>query len=131
VGTNGYMAGFLARLDPMTNGILHERLQEQERDYRFLRSRLNVLFNFQAVTKASAFDFQVTVEEGDFFAERDLLRLGLVEAQAQQLAQSRDHAVSRFRVLMDESGNGVKSVEQKMRVKLHAQCVEPGHDQLA
>ena len=113
----------------MANRVLHQWLQKQKRHQRVLRLRSNLFFDFQTVAETSALDFQIAVEKSDFFTQWHLLRFGLVQTQTKQIAQSRHHAVSSFRVFMNESGNSVQRVKQKMRVKLQSQSIKPGLDQ--
>ena len=52
-----------------------------------------------------------------------------VERLAQQHAERRDHAIGRAGVLVHELGNRVQRVEEKVRVQLHLEQLEPGFGQ--
>jgi hypothetical protein len=75
----------------------------------------------QAVREAHLLDRQVALQELQLLPQRDLGLLAAQQRHAQQVAQARQHAVGRVRVLVDQRRDRVERVEQEMGLQLHRQ----------
>src|SRR4029077_20512211 len=112
----------LAALEPrrqaMLDRIFHHRLKEHAGNKRLERLRIDFLENLQLVAaEADHFDVQVVVNELELFAQRDAC-LRLAQQAPQDVRELQDHAAGHVRIEADQRGDGVQSVEQKMRVDL-------------
>ncbi len=103
--------------------VLHQRLQNKIRNPGVERLRRDIHLHHQPVSKTDLLNFQVPFEKFQFFAQSHLLRVGFVQRGPQQIAQAHDHPVGGFHVLVHQRGNGMQTVEKKMRIQLHLQCL--------
>lgn len=129
-GSDGDDSGSVERFKAVADGILHERLEDERWDKRFERRWIDLEIDGQSVSEAGFFDVEVAREKGHFLAERGLVAVGGVERVAEQIAEPCDGAIGGLWVLMNERGDGVQCIEQKVGVELHAQGFESGLDEL-
>ena len=80
--------------------------------------------------KPRLLDLQVAFEEREFLPQGHLLAFGLFQADAQKFAQARYDSIGVIGIFMNQSGDGVQRVEQKVRVELHAQHLQTRAHQL-
>ena len=80
--------------------------------------------------KPCLFNLQVAFEEREFLSQRHLLAVGLFQADAQEFTQARYDSIGVIGIFMDQSGDGMQRIEQKVRVELHAQHLQSGAHQL-
>ena len=71
-------------------------------DARIERVGIDVHDDRQSVLEARLLDLEIGLEEGQLVAQRDLLRLLVLERDAQQVAEAGDHAPGGLRVRGDE-----------------------------
>src|SRR5262247_2275868 len=84
--------------DAVTDGVFDQRLQNQIRQARVERLRLDIHLHLQPVAESRLFDLQVTFEKFQLLPERRLLRPDILQRQSQQVAQPRDHPLGGFDV---------------------------------
>ena len=84
----------------------------------------------EAVLEPGLLDLQVGGEELQLLAERDDLVARLLQRESQQMSQPRDQAVGVVGVIVRQLGDGVKSIEQEMRLQLHLEHLQLGAGQL-
>jgi hypothetical protein len=75
-------------------------------------------------------DLEVSPKQVELLAERDLLFRRALDGVSEELAQSRDHAPHAARVAFHQRRDRVQRIEEKVRVELHAQGVEPRFGEL-
>ena len=80
--------------------------------------------------KRTHLDIQVVVREGELLRERDE-GLAVLEQDAQDVGEFDDHLPRELRPGADERGDGVQGVEEKVRVDLPLERVEPRLQQQA
>ena len=88
------------------------------------------LFEAQAVAQTSLLDFNIAREKLQIFAKGDLRMHGVVQRQTQQFTEGGKSLLRGPRVAPQQSGNGVERVEQKMRMQLRLERVQPRFGQL-
>src|SRR6266403_2795487 len=109
--------------------IRHTRLEEHAGDKSFERFFAELLDDFEIVAaEAGHFDVQVIVDELELFAERHK-RLMLAKEAPQNIAQLQDHAAGRIRINAEQRRNGVKRIDEKVRIDLAGERVHSGFPQ--
>lgn len=78
----------------------------------------------QAAGKAHLLHLQVQLNEVQLLSERHLLGIDVVEHQAEEPAQLGRQALGGFGLVVDERGNAVEGVEEKVRVELLLQYLQ-------
>src|SRR5688572_13018270 len=121
--------GDLPRRGPGTNavldGVFDERLQQKVGDQRVQRLGLDVEYHRQTIAEPRLFDFQVLREEIELLLQRHFLHAHALQRHAEQIAQPRDHRVGGVDIAMHQRRNGVQRVEQKVRLHLALQGMQP------
>src|SRR6266568_2511998 len=115
--------------DAVTDGVFDEWLQQKGRDLLIERGRICANFKCKSVSETLTLNANVEIEKLEFACERDFVCPHLVERDAEKLTKSQKHIFGRARVILHESNCGLKSIEKKMRLKLHAQRLELGRSQ--
>ena len=87
-------------------------------------SGVDVEHHVEAILVPDLLQLHVAIDEGQFPLQRDHLILGVVEGEAQQVAELFEHPAGRARRALDVRRDGVERVEQEMRVELGAERVE-------
>ena len=77
-----------------------------------------------AVPETRAHDGKVELEKRQLLAERHFLHCGVTERQAQQAGQIGQHPVGRRWVAVDQGGDRLQRVEQKVWLQLRPQVLE-------
>src|ERR1051325_8029611 len=95
--------------------ILNEGLKRQARYIDCEKVRWHVHVNFQAIMKACLFDLQILADELELALQGDLV-LPPFEGHAQQVAEPDQQMARSIDVLLHQDSNGVKTVEQKVRM---------------
>src|SRR5262249_1879773 len=73
---------------------------------------------------AHSLNFQIPFKELQLLRQPHLLNTDILERQPEQVAQPCYHTVGGLRVLVNQRGDGVQGVEEKMRMELHRQRLE-------
>src|SRR2546421_337905 len=126
LGAHADVAGRGALRDAVAYGVLDERLKYQVRHAAVEDARVNFEARRQAVVEAHALDLQVAVQEFELASERNLLRRGGVEREAEEVAEPCDHLIGGFRIAVYERGGGVQGVEEEVRAQVHLEGLELG-----
>ena len=108
----------------MTNGIFNQRLHDETRYKRVLHLGGDLSFDAQVFCETNLLDREVVVEKSQFLRQWNFLPVPRIERQAKQIAQMLDHSARQPRIALDVRRDGVERVEEKMRVKLHAQRIQ-------
>src|SRR4029077_6675988 len=101
--------------DAVLDGILHQRLKRQARYIDSEKVGWHVHANFQSIMKAGLFDFQILADELELALQGDLV-LTPFERHAQQVAETDQQMARSIDVFLHQDSNGVKTVEQKVRM---------------
>src|SRR5450432_126540 len=99
----------------MLDGVLDQWLQCQARYIDFEKVRRYVHVHLQAIMKACLFDLQILADELELALQGDLV-LPAFEGHAQQVAEADQQMARSIDVFLHQDSNGVKTVEQKVRV---------------
>src|ERR1700761_7931347 len=73
--------------------------------------------------KARLFDLQILADEGKLASQRDLI-LPLFEGHTEQVAEADEQMACGIDVFLHQHSNGMKAVEQKMRMQLALQVLQ-------
>src|ERR1700752_2220354 len=107
----------------MLDRILYERLQEHVRHAGVERLRIDTQSYVQTIAHQCLLNLDVLFEKIDFLLQRHFLRLFAVERETQQFAERDDAAVRGLRITVDQFGNSVQGVEEKMWMQLHPESL--------
>src|SRR5580704_10647833 len=99
----------------MLDGVLNQRLKGQARYIDSEKLRRNVHVHLQAIMKACLFDLQILADKLEFALQRNLV-LPPFEGHAQQVAEADQQMARRIDVFLHQDSDGVKTVEQKVRM---------------
>ncbi len=113
------------RLDPVIDGVLQQRLQNQWRHFHIEWQRLHVPLHRQSLAQAQGLDIQVTPRHGDFRLQCGAL-IRTVQRGAKQVRQIMDGLLGDIRVRARQRGNGIHAVEQEMGTDACLQGRHPG-----
>ena len=83
----------------MPDGIFDDGLPDEIGNHRVQSLRRNVIGNSQSVLKTDSLNLEIA-QELQFFLKSDFLGAGVIERQAEKIAQPRDHSVGQLRVVM-------------------------------
>src|SRR5262245_16906210 len=120
---------FLRRGYAVLQRILDERLKDEIRHERVARSIVDAQRDLEPSLKTNLHDVEVPLQQLQLSLERHLLFRRLLQRVTKELAQPSDHPANAFRIAIDEARDGVKRVEQEMRVELRSQHGELGFRQ--
>ena len=104
--------------DPVLDGVLHHRLEEERRDERVADRVVHVEGNREAVLEAGPLDLEVPAAEVDLLGERDERRGVGVEGDAEDLSEPDQRGDGEGRVGADQREDRVQGVEEEMGVDL-------------
>src|SRR4029450_1580822 len=123
--TDRHLAAPRLWCNPMADGVLDERLQQQRRHRHRERGLVHVPADVESIGEALALKIDVAAHEVDFGRERHQMIARAVHRGAHQLAQAQQHLESSGVVLHpDQGSNRVEGVEQEMRMDLQPQRLE-------
>jgi hypothetical protein len=108
----------------VAEGVFDDGLEDEVGDGRVEGARIYVHPGGEAVAEADALDFEVAGEELQLLLERDFLRAGVLQGEAEEVAEPRDHAVGALRVGVDEGRNRVQRVKEEVGLELHLQGLQ-------
>src|SRR2546423_1832996 len=108
----------------MLDRVFDQRLQDQVGHASVERLRIDLHLDGQAISKACLLDQQITFEHLQLLLERYFLHADVLQREPQQVAQARDQAVGLLDIPVHERRDGMQSVEQEMRVKLHLEHLQ-------
>ena len=112
------MAGPRLSPDPMLDGVLDKRLEDERWHEGVQRVFLDVVANDEAIGEAGALDLEILPEELDLGLERSLLLPEAFQAETQQVAQADERAVGGINVAVHQGRDRVERVEEEVRVQL-------------
>src|SRR5262249_15217486 len=115
--------------DAVLDGILDQWLKRQARYIDSEKVRWHVHVNFQPIMKACLFDLQILADELELALEGDLV-LPPFEGHAQQVAKADQQMARSIDVFLHQDSNGVKTVEQKVRMQLALKVLKFGMGEL-
>src|SRR4029077_3545408 len=101
--------------DAVLDGILNQWLKRQARHIDSEKVRWHVHVNFHPIVKACLFDLQILADELELALQGDLV-LPPFEGHAQQVAEAGQQMARSIDVFLHQDSNGVKTVEQKVRM---------------
>src|SRR5580698_1938525 len=101
--------------DAVLDGILNQWLKRQAGYIDCEKVRWHVQVNFQAIMKACLFNLQILADELELALQGDLV-LAPFEGHAQQVAEADEQMAGTIDVFLHQDSNGVKTVEQKVRM---------------
>ncbi len=78
----------------------------------------------QPVAEARLLDFEIFLQELELVLERDFLLAALVERDAKQIAQPRQHLIGGFHVAVHQRRDRVERVEEKVGMQLPLQRLQ-------
>src|SRR5262249_60987638 len=101
--------------DGVLDGILNHWLKRQAWYIDSEKVSRHVHVNFHPIMKACLFDFQILANEPQLALKGDPV-LPPLEGHAQQVAKADQQMTRSIDVFLHQDSNGVKAVEQKVRV---------------
>src|SRR5579871_5272293 len=105
--------------------VLYHGLQDQARNLCREKLCRNVDAEFETFGKTYFLDVEILLREVQLFSKRNLLAVGILEDSPEKVAQSGNHIYGCIvSFLTYQPGDGIESVEQKMRFDLAAQCIQ-------
>src|SRR6266446_2308683 len=110
--------------DAVHDGIFHEGLQDQLGNQHLRCRRVNCEAHNQSLSKPQLFNIQIGLYKFNLFLKRSEVGACVLQRRAQQAREPDDHCFRNFGVAINERGNTVQSVKQKMRVQLDSQCLK-------
>ena len=110
--------------DAVTNGIFNQRLKDQLRYKRIIESALDIHADQKFVFETSAHDVEIEFKKMQLFGEANFLSRRTGNCEAQELAQARNHLIGCAHVFVHRCGDGVKRIEEEVRLKLEAQILQ-------
>jgi len=111
--------------DAVSDGVFNERLEHEGWNEAGAGARLEVELADETRAEADLLDIEVAVEEAEFILKGRLLAGGLGEGEAQEVGESDEHFLGGSGIFADERDDGVEGVEEKMRLELGLERVEP------
>ena len=109
----------------MADGVLGQRLQDQRRNGRRARGRLDVDGVGHAVGETRALDVEVAAQHLRLRLDGDALAAFVVERVAEDVAQAGDHRHGLVVLVRPhQRGHRVQRVEEKVRLQLQLQRVQ-------
>ena len=79
-------------LDAVTDRVFHQGLQNKSGHAGFQRIRIDLFVHLQPVFKTHLLYADIAFQKCEFLIERDLLRIGMLQGEPQQIAELADHA---------------------------------------
>src|SRR6202040_745497 len=101
--------------ESVLDGFLYQWLKRQTRYIDCEKVRWHVHVNFQPIMKACLLDLQILADELELALQGDLV-LPPFEGHAQQIAEGDKQTARSIDVFLHQDSNGVKTVEQKVRM---------------
>ena len=108
----------------MPDGILQHRLPEQRGDRRLEGIGPQIPDDLETILKAHLLDLDVHPQKIDLLAQRHDLMPGMVEREAEEAPQPRDHLIRRIGFRVNQLGDCVQGIEQKVGLQLHLQYLK-------
>ena len=110
----------------MRVSVFHHRLQHKGRHQNRRRLHPDAFFYGNASIEPHLLQINVVLQPVQFLLQRDLLALG-AQVVPEQTAQMHDHLVGGGSILQPRhAGDHVQGVEQKMRIHLTFEHLQPG-----
>ncbi len=109
---------------PVSDGVLHQRLQDESRNEAVHRRVPDVVLDREPVGESHALNVEIRLERDQLFAKRDLVG-ALREGGSKDGGQLLQHERSRRRRVVRELRHGAQRVEQEVRLELRLEIVQP------
>src|SRR3954469_7564587 len=113
----------------MLDSILNQRLKRQARYIDSEKVSRYVHLDFQPIMKACLFDLQIFAHKLELALQGDLV-LAPFEGHTQQVAEADQQMARSLDVFLHQDSNGVKTVEQKVRMQLALKVLKLGMGEL-
>ena len=113
---DGDGSAFTPRRDGVLDAVLDQRLYRQPWHAAGAPRLVDLDRIPQPIAESHPLDLQVVAHHVDLFAERHERRALLIERRSQQRRELHRHALGARRVVVDERGDRVERVEQKVRL---------------
>ena len=113
-------------LEAVAQRVLDQRLEQERRDERMLRSGRDVHGRRQSIAEAHALDGQVGSRQRDLGVQRGLGLAIAGQRRTQQIAEPGQHPSGRHRIVLRQHRDVLQAVEQEVRLQPHPQRVELG-----
>ena len=88
------------------------------------RLRIDLLLNVQSFSESDLFNIKIMMEKGKFFLQRDRFFGSVREAFPEKIRKRRRHRPCKFSIRRRQCTDGIETIEQKMRIDLHAQSLQ-------
>src|SRR5262249_7056602 len=113
--------------DAVTDGILDQRLKNELRHQHVAELWIDGPLDPKAVRKSHLLDRQILLNKLQLGIQRYVLPVSALKHLAQHATKQLEHASRIARILVaHHDGDRIKTVEEKVRVELHAQRPQPG-----
>jgi len=125
-------AFFLAMSDAVADGVLDDGLKEEAWNEAMKSAGIDLNVDAKTIGEADLLDGEVVVDDFELLGEPDFLGGSALEGGSENGVEVIEH-FGRFALLaeFDERGNGVKGVEEEVRLELHLEGFELGGGELA
>lgn len=121
---DGELHGFVAGLHAVAQRIFDERLKDKLGDEGWEKRGIDVVRDGESGFEAPLHQFEIAAGDLQFLFEREFIRAGAAESEAEKIAELGKHGVSGANVFIHDGGDGVERVEKEMRLELKAKIFE-------
>ena len=102
----------------MLECILYQRNKQERNDPHRFNRNLQIYFHGSQLIAAQSHQLDVIIHELDLAFHRYQLMVRLIERIPQQIAQLPDTFLRRILVYLDQAGNIIQGIKEKMRIQL-------------
>src|SRR5690242_17188260 len=108
----------------MLDRVLDQRLKDQSRNLGIHRSWIDLIVNRQPILKPCLLDFEILLQKLQFLLKRHARGIRSRERDAEQVGEATDHSIGGVWLRVNQRGNCVQRVEQKVRVELRLERLQ-------
>src|ERR1043166_4984710 len=105
----------------MSHGVLDDRLEDQIRNADVEHLWIDANIGRESILKTNPLNLEVAVQELDLLLKCDLHRTGVLECQAQEVAETRDHLAGGLCVPVQQGRDRMQRIKKEVRMNLHLQ----------
>src|SRR5215217_7565484 len=105
--------------DRMSHCVFDNGLKDQVGNTNVEHRGIYANVGRESILKTDTLDLEVAVQKLDLLLECDFHRAGVLERQAQEVAEAREHFAGAVSVFAQQSRDGMQGIEEKVRVNLH------------
>src|ERR1051325_6961272 len=105
----------------MAHCILDERLQDQVGHTHVKHVRIDANVSCETILETNALDLEIAIQKLDLLLQCDFLGSRILEREAEEVAETRDHLARAFCVFTEQCRDRMECVEKKMWMNLHFQ----------